>query len=114
MWPSDRLKAPRAAHSQPGIASPKAKITPTSIRVPPGNYGPVPVIIKAELAIAHDGSRRPRCPAATALANAWLAFYVGWAKGVGDSFAGSSSRMSAGAPTISGSGRPTTAGSLRS
>ena len=38
------------------LAKPSAKITPTSIRVPPGNYGPVLVIIKAELAIAHDGS----------------------------------------------------------
>src|SRR5215472_7253183 len=38
------------------LASSKAKITPTSIRVPPGNYGPVPVIIKAELDIAHNGS----------------------------------------------------------
>jgi hypothetical protein len=33
-----------------------AKITATSIQVPPGNYGPVPVIITAELQAAHNGS----------------------------------------------------------
>ena len=33
-----------------------AKVTPTSITVKAGNYGPVPVIIAAELAIANDGS----------------------------------------------------------
>jgi hypothetical protein len=38
------------------LASSKATFTPTSVTVPPGNYGPVPVIIKAELLIAHNGS----------------------------------------------------------
>ena len=38
------------------LANSSAKFTPTSVTVPSGNYGPVPVIIKAELAIAHDGS----------------------------------------------------------
>jgi hypothetical protein len=33
-----------------------AKFTPTSITVPAGNYGPVPAIITAELAIASNGS----------------------------------------------------------
>jgi hypothetical protein len=33
-----------------------SKITPTSISVPPGNYGPVPTIIAAELLAAHNGS----------------------------------------------------------
>lgn len=37
-----------------GAAS--AKFTPTSITVPAGNYGPVPVIILAEMAIAGNGS----------------------------------------------------------
>jgi hypothetical protein len=38
------------------LAKPNAKFTPTSVTVPPGNYGPVPAIIKAELQIAHNGS----------------------------------------------------------
>jgi hypothetical protein len=38
------------------LAKPSAKITPTSATVPLGNYGPVPVIIRAELLIAHNGS----------------------------------------------------------
>jgi hypothetical protein len=38
------------------LAKPSAKFTPTSVTVPPGNYGPVPVIIRAELTIAHNGS----------------------------------------------------------
>jgi len=38
------------------LAKPSAVFTPTSVRVPPGNYGPVPVIINAELLIAHNGS----------------------------------------------------------
>ncbi len=38
------------------LAKPGAKFTPTSVTVPPGNYGPVPVIISAELLIAHNGS----------------------------------------------------------
>jgi hypothetical protein len=38
------------------LARPSAKFTPTSVTVPPGNYGPVPVIITAELLIAHNGS----------------------------------------------------------
>ena len=38
------------------LAKPSAKFTPTSVTVPPGNYGPVPVIIKAELLIADNGS----------------------------------------------------------
>jgi hypothetical protein len=38
------------------LTSSKAKITPTSIRVPPGDYGPVPVIIGTELDIAHSGA----------------------------------------------------------
>ena len=38
------------------LAKPGAKFTPTSVTVPAGNYGPVPVIIKAEMLIAHDGS----------------------------------------------------------
>jgi len=38
------------------LAKPSATFTPTSVTVPPGNYGPVPVIIRAELLIAHNGS----------------------------------------------------------
>ena len=38
------------------LAKPGAKFTPTSVTVPPGNYGPVPVIIRAELLIADNGS----------------------------------------------------------
>ena len=38
------------------LAKPGATFTPTSVTVPAGNYGPVPVIIKAEMLIAHDGS----------------------------------------------------------
>ena len=38
------------------LAKPGAKFTPTSVTAPPGNYGPVPVIIRAELLIAHNGS----------------------------------------------------------
>jgi hypothetical protein len=38
------------------LAKPAAKFTPTSVTVPPGNYGPVPVIIKAELLAADNGS----------------------------------------------------------
>jgi hypothetical protein len=38
------------------LSKPAAKVTPTSITVKPGNYGPVPVIITAELALAANGS----------------------------------------------------------
>jgi hypothetical protein len=38
------------------LSKPSAKFTPTSVTVPPGNYGPVPVIITAELLTAHNGS----------------------------------------------------------
>ena len=38
------------------LAASSAKFTPTSITVKAGNYGPVPVIIAAELAIAANGS----------------------------------------------------------
>ena len=38
------------------LAASSAKFTPTSITVKAGNYGPVPVIITAELAIANNGS----------------------------------------------------------
>lgn len=38
------------------LSASSAKFTPTSITVPAGNYGPVPVIIAAELAIAANGS----------------------------------------------------------
>jgi len=38
------------------LAASSAKFTPTSITVPAGKYGPVPVIITAELAIANNGS----------------------------------------------------------
>ena len=38
------------------LAAASAKFTPTSITVKAGNYGPVPVIIGAELAIANNGS----------------------------------------------------------
>jgi hypothetical protein len=38
------------------LAASSAKFTPTSITVKAGNYGPVPVIIGAELAIADNGS----------------------------------------------------------
>ena len=38
------------------LAASSAKFTPTSITVKAGNYGPVPVIIAAELAIANNGS----------------------------------------------------------
>jgi hypothetical protein len=38
------------------LSASSAKVTPTSITVKAGNYGPVPVIIAAELAIANNGS----------------------------------------------------------
>jgi hypothetical protein len=38
------------------LSKSSAKVTPISITVPTGNYGPVPVIIAAELAIADNGS----------------------------------------------------------
>ena len=38
------------------LAQPSATFTPTSVTVSPGNYGPLPVIIRAELLIAHNGS----------------------------------------------------------
>ena len=38
------------------LSATSAKFTPTSITVKAGNYGPVPVIIAAELAIADNGS----------------------------------------------------------
>jgi hypothetical protein len=38
------------------LAAKSAKFTPTSITVKAGNYGPVPAIITAELAIANNGS----------------------------------------------------------
>jgi hypothetical protein len=38
------------------LAKSSATFTPTSVTVPPGNYGPVPVIIRAEMLIAHNGS----------------------------------------------------------
>jgi hypothetical protein len=38
------------------LSGSSAKFTPTSITVPNGNYGPVPIIITAELAIANNGS----------------------------------------------------------
>ena len=38
------------------LAQPSATFTPTSVTVSPGNYGPVPLIIRAELLIAHNGS----------------------------------------------------------
>ena len=38
------------------LSGSSAKFTPTSITVPKGNYGPVPIIITAELAIANNGS----------------------------------------------------------
>ena len=38
------------------LAGSGAAFTPTSVTVPAGNYGPVPMIIKAEMLIAHDGS----------------------------------------------------------
>jgi len=38
------------------LSASSAKFTPTSITVKAGNYGPVPVIITAEMAIANNGS----------------------------------------------------------
>jgi hypothetical protein len=38
------------------LSAKSAKVTPTSITVQAGNYGPVPAIITAELAIANNGS----------------------------------------------------------
>jgi hypothetical protein len=38
------------------LTAKSATVTPTSIRVPSGNYGPVPVIITAELLAAHNDS----------------------------------------------------------
>src|SRR6516164_159435 len=38
------------------LSASSAKVTPTSITVRAGNYGPVPAIIAAELAIANNGS----------------------------------------------------------
>lgn len=38
------------------LADPGAKFTPTSATVAPGDYGPVPVIIQAEMLIADNGS----------------------------------------------------------
>jgi hypothetical protein len=37
------------------LADPSAKFTPTSAAVPPGDYGPVPSIIQAEMLIADNG-----------------------------------------------------------
>jgi hypothetical protein len=38
------------------LSAKSARVTPTSVTVPAGNYGPVPAIITAELAIAANGS----------------------------------------------------------
>jgi hypothetical protein len=43
-------------HYAKALADPSAKFTPTSVTVPPGDYGPAPVIIRAELQIADNGS----------------------------------------------------------
>ena len=58
--PAFRLASPQqqswlAAFAK-SLAGKGAKVTPTSISVAPGNYGPVPVIITAELRAAHNGS----------------------------------------------------------
>jgi hypothetical protein len=57
---ADQLASPQQStwltNYAKALSAPSAKITPTSIRVPPGNYGPVPAIITAELEIAHNGS----------------------------------------------------------
>jgi hypothetical protein len=58
--PANKIASPQQAtwlnNYANALAKPSAKFTPTSATVPPGNYGPVPVIIKAELTIAHNGS----------------------------------------------------------
>jgi hypothetical protein len=38
------------------LADPSAKFTPTSVTAPPGDYGPVPTIISAEMLIANNSS----------------------------------------------------------
>jgi hypothetical protein len=38
------------------LSAKSAKVTPTSITVPAGNYGPVPAIIAAEMRAAHNGT----------------------------------------------------------
>jgi hypothetical protein len=58
--PANKLASPQQAtwlnNYAKALASSTAMITATTITVAPGNYGPVPVIIKAELLIAHNGS----------------------------------------------------------
>jgi hypothetical protein len=46
-WLNDYLKA---------LSGSRAHVTSTRATVPPGNYGPVPVIVNAELVAAHNGS----------------------------------------------------------
>ena len=58
--PADQLASPRQMtwlnNYTNALSASSAKVTPTLIAVRAGNYGPVPVIIAAELAIAHNGS----------------------------------------------------------
>ncbi|TVZ00045.1 hypothetical protein EAS64_38895 [Trebonia kvetii] len=58
--PGDQVASPRQLtwldNYATALSGSSAKVTPTLIAVKAGNYGPVPVIIAAELAIANNGS----------------------------------------------------------
>lgn len=58
--PASQLASPQQAtwlnNYANALTGPGAQVTPTSVTVPPGDYGPVPVIIQAEQLIAHNGS----------------------------------------------------------
>ncbi len=58
--PADQVASPRQLtwldDYAKALSASSAKVTPTLIAVKAGNYGPVPVIIAAELAIANNGS----------------------------------------------------------
>jgi hypothetical protein len=58
--PADQVASPRQmtwlTNYTNALSAKSAKVTPTLIAVKAGNYGPVPIIIAAELAIAHNGS----------------------------------------------------------
>jgi hypothetical protein len=58
--PADQVASPRQMtwlhNYATALSASSAKVTPTVIAVKAGNYGPVPVIIAAELALANNGS----------------------------------------------------------
>jgi hypothetical protein len=57
---ADQVASPRQTtwlnNYAKALSASSARVTPTTITVPAGNYGPVPAIITAELAIASNGS----------------------------------------------------------